>query len=219
MLKQQRLGELIKEKQAEIRSLATELGQEVHLEENPVVTEEVLDELCRRAEDFQKQVARLRPILQLIAVREKLEEEKIAFLNATSDASRLLSKKASSTQRLEEEKQRKAIEKKLKTNEEKLKKAVTEWEAANGDVFFYQGEPYLQKLEADSAKSRSLYTPSKKRAPATPSTPATPGTPKGTTPGKSMKRRPLHGIDNTPTPEKPQKRARGKYPVVCRIDC
>jgi hypothetical protein len=150
-----------------------------------------------------------------------LQKEKSEFEQVTSDPNRLLTKKTGGGpgRLLQEEKQRKVISQKITANEAKLRKAVGEWEAANGELFVWQGEPFLERLDKEVDKSKDrLYTPSKRATPSSakkgPSTPlnATMPLPSSTLSGQ---KRPVRSIlsprENLPTPDRKKRARTGRF--------
>ncbi|GAO45824.1 hypothetical protein SAICODRAFT_6124 [Saitoella complicata NRRL Y-17804] len=132
------------------------------------------------------------PIYALISQHEALVAEKHALDEAQKDSSRLLAKGPKRVNLLEEERQRKRLEKMLPKVEGELREALAAYEVEHRRVFMVRGERYLDVLgtEQHAAKVdkrlRALAAPA-----STGSAPSTPrktaprgvmGTPSGKTP-------------------------------------
>ncbi|KAL8837510.1 MAG: hypothetical protein Q9170_002503 [Blastenia crenularia] len=163
-LKRQNLHLFVEDARYKLQTLWDELyySEEEMLAFTPAFSDVYSDALLSAHEG---EIARLEalkeqraPTLQLIEKHKSLVKDREDLAASSQDASRLLAKgtkgeKRDPTRLLREEKMRKRIAKDLPKVEVELKKILERWEDEYGRPFLVHGIPYLEELEAATAKA------------------------------------------------------------------
>ena len=163
-LKRQNLHIFVEDARYKLQELWDSLyfAEEEMLEFTPAFSDVYSDALLSAHEGEIQRLETLReqraPTLQLIEKHRSLVKDRDDLAASSQDGSRLLAKptkgeKRGPTRLLREEKMRKRIAKDLPKVEAELKRHLEKWEDEYARPFCVHGEPYLETLEAASARA------------------------------------------------------------------
>jgi protein regulator of cytokinesis 1 len=164
-----RMKELNLTAQAQIESLweslsVPETERRLHMEQyTGKFTEENYNALTALIATLEKKYAQAKPILEFIEQRQILLHEAEELRKAAADPRRLLDKKHSATNLLNEEKIRKRIERTLPKIEENLFKYLSQWESEHGEPLLWRGNDYLAIMEDEREEAERTQKEAKMR--------------------------------------------------------
>ncbi|GAA5904833.1 hypothetical protein JCM5296_005085 [Sporobolomyces johnsonii] len=129
---------------------------------NDNVSEELLVAHERERERLEKEVEEARPVLERLAKYFDVVEKMKALEAAAADPSRLTSR-GSSARLLQEERDRKRVQKEKPKLEAELRSLIPQWEAANNRPFLVNGVSFIDGLDQQQ-RAEELEKENKKRA-------------------------------------------------------
>ncbi|GAA5929842.1 hypothetical protein JCM1841_000504 [Sporobolomyces salmonicolor] len=144
----------------------TRVWNAAHGCEDELVSDNVSEELLvaheRERERLEKDVEEARPVLERLTKYFEVVEKMKALEAAAADPSRLTSR-GSSARLLQEERDRKRVQKEKPKLEAELRSLIPQWEAANNRPFLVNGVSFIDGLDQQQ-RAEELEKENKKRA-------------------------------------------------------